>query len=95
MAELISGATGNGDYSVFPHNKIKTVDGDAEILIDPKCAKLIYNCESLMYKEGTNKIDVPSFHQIKSDKMLKFLSHPFDAASYLVDFYFPILPDKN
>jgi hypothetical protein len=49
----------------------------------------------LRYKEGTNKIEVPSFYQIKSDKMLKFLTHPFDAASYLVEYYFPILPFNN
>ncbi len=72
------------------NNKIKTVDGVCEILIDPKCSKLIYNCEQLRYKEGTNKIDVPTFYQIKSDKALKFLTHPFDAASYLVEYYFPI-----
>ncbi len=71
------------------NNKIKTNDGKSEILIDPKCQKLIYNCENLRYKEGTNKIDIPTYHQIKSEKELKFLSHPFDAASYLVDFYFP------
>ena len=75
------------------HNKIKTNSGSTEILIDPKCSKLIYNCENLKYKEGSNKIDVPTFYQIKSDRMLKFLSHPFDAASYLIDFYFPIMPE--
>lgn len=72
------------------NNKIKNNNGVCEILIDPKCQKLIYNCENLKYKEGSNKIDVPNYYQIKSDKNLKFLSHPFDAASYLVDFYFPI-----
>ena len=29
--------------------------------------------------------------EIKQSKELKFLSHPFDAASYLVDFYWPIV----
>lgn len=73
------------------NNKIKSVDGKSEILISPKCKKLIYNCENLRYKEGTNKIDIPTYHQIKTEKELKFLSHPFDAASYLVEFYFPIV----
>ena len=75
------------------NNKIKTIDGKCEILIDPKCEKLIYNCENLRYKEGSNKIDVPTFYQIKTNKELKFLTHPFDAASYLVDYYFPIKPN--
>ena len=77
------------------NNKIKTLTGDCEILIDPKCKWLIYNCENLSYKEGSNKIDVPNFYQIKTDKQLKYLTHPFDAASYLVDFYFPVVPYKN
>ena len=29
---------------------------------------------------------------LDTEKDLKFLSHPFDAASYLVDYYFPITP---
>ena len=72
------------------NDKIKSAEGKSEILIDPKCQKLIYNCENLRYKEGTNKIDIPTYHQIKTEKELKFLTHPFDAASYLVDFYFPV-----
>ena len=47
----------------------------------------LYN---LKYKEGTSKIDIPTYQQIKQSKELKFLSHPMDAASYLVDFYWPI-----
>ncbi|MDD3593030.1 MAG: PBSX family phage terminase large subunit [Candidatus Gastranaerophilales bacterium] len=72
------------------NEKIKTLEGKREILISPKCKWLIYNCENLKYKEGSSKIDVPTFHQIKQNKELKFLSHSFDAASYLVDFYFGI-----
>ena len=72
------------------NNKILTNSGNREIIISPKCKWLIYNCENLKYKEGTNKIDVPSIRQIKQDKNLKYLTHPFDAASYLVDFYFPL-----
>ena len=41
---------------------------------------------NLRYIEGSSKIDVPTYTQIKQSKELKFLSHPFDAASYLVDF---------
>ena len=53
------------------NNKIKTINGDCEILIDPKCKWLIYNCENLRYKEGSNKIDVPTFSQIKTEKNLE------------------------
>ncbi len=72
------------------NNKIITNSGKREIIISPKCKWLIYNCENLKYKEGTNKIDVPTIRQIKQDKNQKYLTHPFDAASYLVDFYFPV-----
>ena len=41
--------------------------------------------------KASSKIDVPTYQQIKQSKELKFLSHPFDAASYLVDFYWPIV----
>ena len=34
--------------------------------------------------------DTPSHSQIRMDNKLKFLGHIFDAASYLVDFYFPV-----
>ena len=72
------------------NNKILSNSGEREIIISPKCKWLIYNCENLKYKEGTIRIDVPAIKQIKQDKNLKYLTHPFDAASYLVDFYFPL-----
>ncbi len=68
-----------------------SMDKKRRILISPKCEKLIYNMNNLKYKEGSSTIDVPSYYAIKSNKELKFLSHPFDAASYLVEYYFPIV----
>ena len=70
--------------------KVKNAEGDIGLYISPKCEKLLYNIYNLRYIEGTSKIDVPSYSQIKQTKELKFLSHPFDAASYLVDFYWAI-----
>ena len=70
--------------------KIRNADGDICLYVDKKCEKLLYNIYNLRYKEGTSKIDIPSYQQIKQTKDLKFLSHPIDAASYLVDFYWPI-----
>lgn len=75
------------------NNKILSNKGNREILIDPKCKWLIYNCKNLKYKEGTSQIDVASHTQIKTDRNAKFLVHPFDAASYLVEFYFPVTLD--
>ena len=69
---------------------IRSASGDSRIFIDPKCEKLIYNLKNLKYRAGSSQIDVPTYHQIRKNRELKFLSHPFDAASYLVEFYFPL-----
>ncbi len=70
--------------------KVRNANGDIGIFVDKKCEKLLYNIYNLKYKEGTSRIDIPSYQQIKQTKELKFLSHPMDAASYLVDYYWPI-----
>lgn len=64
--------------------------GQRNIIVSPKCEKLLYNIDNLKFKPGTSQIDSPSFSQLKNDKQTKFLGHIFDAASYLIDFYFPI-----
>lgn len=70
--------------------KVKSAEGEICLFVDKKCEKLLYNIYNLRYREGTSRIDLPTYQQIKQSKELKFLSHPFDAASYLVDFYWPI-----
>ena len=70
--------------------KIRNADGEICLYVDKKCEKLLYNIYNLKYKEGTSRIDIPTYQQIKQSKELKFLSHPMDAASYLVEFYWPI-----
>ena len=69
---------------VCNHNK------ERKIYVDKKCEKLLYNIYNLKYKVGSDIVDVPSYAQIKNENSLKYLEHPFDAASYLVEFYFPI-----
>lgn len=71
--------------------KVRNAKGEICLYVSPKCEKLLYNIYNLRYVEGSSKIDIPTFTQIKQSKELKFLSHPFDAASYLVDFYWPIV----
>ena len=72
------------------NSKVRSADGKVCLFVDKKCEKLLYNIYNLRYKEGSSKIDIPTYSQIKQSKELKFLSHPMDAASYLVDFYWPI-----
>ncbi|MEI8390173.1 MAG: phage terminase large subunit [bacterium] len=73
--------------------KIKNVNGDVGIFISPKCKQLIYNIENLKYKEGSSLLDLPSHYRVKADRKLKFLGHCFDAASYIVEYYWPVRPD--
>ncbi len=76
------------------NEKIIDIEGNRKIIISPKCKYLIMNCKKLKYKEGTREIDIPSPSAIKKNKELKFLSHPFDSASYLINTYFPIRREK-
>ena len=69
---------------------VKDINGKRRLFVSPKCKWLLYNTIYLKYKEGTSVIDVPTHIQIRNDNKLKFLGHIFDAASYLVDFYFPV-----
>lgn len=64
--------------------------GRRKLYIDKKCEKLLYNIHNLKYKVGSDEVDVPSYAKIQTDNSLKFLEHPFDAASYLVEYYHPI-----
>ena len=71
--------------------KVKDSNGIPHLFVDPrKCKWLIYNFYNLSFKEGTSIVDTPSHTRIKSDRNSKFLEHPFDAASYLVEYYWQI-----
>ena len=70
---------------------VKNSEGERRLFVDPQCEKLLYNIENLKYLEGSSRLDLPSYYQIKSLPGTKFLGHPFDAASYLVEYYFPIV----
>jgi PBSX family phage terminase large subunit len=65
-------------------------NGTRRIHIDPKCKKLIYNCNELRYVEGTSMIWEPTIQQISKDPSIKFVKHVWDAASYLVYLKDPI-----
>lgn len=77
------------------NQKVKTNKGIINIYIDPKCKKLIYNIENLKFQQGTSKIDLPTAKEIEQDPELKYLGHPFDAASYLVEFYWAVKDTKG
>ena len=71
--------------------KVCNSNGDRHLFIDERrCKWLLYNIYNLSFKEGTSIVDVPTFSQIKSNRDSKFLEHPFDAASYLTEYYWRI-----
>ncbi len=92
----------NADIKIRPFNppiknrimafnsKVHNANGDICVYVDPKCEKLLYNIYNLRYIEGSSQIDLPTYTQIKQARELKFLGHPMDAASYLVEYYWPI-----
>ena len=69
---------------------VKDYNGKRRIMIDKKCKWLLYNVYNLKYKTGTDIIDLPSHQSIRDNNDQKFLMHIFDAASYLVEYYFPL-----
>jgi PBSX family phage terminase large subunit len=73
------------------NQRVKTNKGIYNVYVDPKCQKLIYNIDYLKFKAGTSKIETPTLAEILRDNDLKYLGHPFDAASYLVEYYWAII----
>jgi hypothetical protein len=57
-------------------------DGVRHLFIDPKCRHTIESLEKFSYKEGTQTPDKGKF------------DHMFDAASYCVDFLFPLVKER-
>lgn len=71
--------------------RVMNAKGDKHVFISKnKCKWLKYNIENLSFKEGTSIVDVPTEKEIKNNRDYKFLEHPFDAASYLVEYFYPI-----
>ena len=71
--------------------RVKNSKGERHLFIDPRhCKWILYNIYNLSFKEGTSIVDVPTHTQIKSSREAKFLEHPFDAISYLVEYYWRV-----
>ncbi len=70
--------------------RVKNADGMLHLFVDKRCKYLLENIHNLRYKPGTSIIDAPTIHQIKQDREKKFLMHIFDAASYLIEYYWRI-----
>ena len=73
------------------NRQIFTDNGERKVLVHPRCEWLIYNMRHLKFKEGTSIIDQPSPAEIANDKDKMYLGHIFDAASYMVEYFKPII----
>lgn len=101
-------AGGNTDHSILSnagmivkaprrHNMVKdrinsynarlcSSDGVRHLFIDPKCKHTIESLEKFAYREGTQQPEKGGS---------KDYSHMFDAASYCVDFLFPLVKERE
>lgn len=70
--------------------RVKNAKGECHVFADKKCKWFLHNVYNLKFKEGSSIVDVPTAKRIQTDRESKFLEHPFDAASYLVEFFHPI-----
>ena len=57
------------------------------------CPRLIHAMENLKFHPGTGDILLPTKSELRRDRNMKFDEHVFDAASYLVWYYFKITRD--
>lgn len=73
------------------NRRVCNANGDRHVFINKdKCPWIMYNIDNLSFKEGTSIVDVPTLKTIKNNRDAKFLEHPFDAISYLVDYFWSI-----
>lgn len=66
-------------------------DGERHVFVHSRCKWLIYNMKKLCFKNGTSIIDAPTPAQIEEDEDKLYLGHIFDAVSYMVEFFKPVL----
>lgn len=65
------------------NSRLCSADGHRHLYIDPKCKKTIESLEKFTYKEGTQVPDKNGY------------DHMFDAASYCVDYLFPLTRERE
>ena len=73
------------------NKQVLTDAGERNVLVHPRCKWLIYNMRKLKFKEGTSLIDAPTPAQIEDDDDKLYLGHIFDAVSYMVEFFKPVV----
>ena len=69
---------------------VRDEKGNPHVFIHPLCKYLIYDIENLETEEGGDAPKKPSGGKIRNDPYAKYLTHPTDAVSSLVCYYYPI-----
>lgn len=64
--------------------------GNPHIFIHPQCKYLMYDMENLEIEEGGDKPKKISGGKLRNDPNAKYLTHPTDACSSAVCYYYPI-----
>ena len=75
----------NGEHSILLNCHINDVGEKI-----PATPRLLHTINNLKFHPGTGDIDKPTKAALKKDRNLKFDEHVFDAASYIVAFYYPV-----
>lgn len=75
------------------NNQVYGNDGSRNVLVHSRCKRLIYNMKHLRYKEGTSIIDEATPSQIADDNDKLYLGHIFDAVSYMVEYFKPVIKE--
>lgn len=73
------------------NKQVYTDAGERNVLVHPRCKWLLYNMKNLKFKEGTSLIDEATPSQIADDNDKLYLGHIFDAVSYMVEFFKPVV----
>lgn len=66
-------------------------DGRRHVFVHSRCKWLIYNMKKLCFKPGSSIIDAPTPAQIEEDDDKLYLGHIFDAVSYMVEYFKPVV----
>ena len=74
---------------------VSNAEGRRRLKVHPRCKRSLYNMNTLKFITGSRVIDSPTPTDISRDPDKKFLGHPFDAVSYWICRYTPMVVDKG
>ena len=73
------------------NRQVFDVEGKRHFFVHPRCRWLIYNMRKLCFKPGSSIVDAPTPAEVEEDEDKLYLGHIFDAASYMVEYFKPVV----